>query len=85
MLLDHFGPTSTSSSESEPFNATSGDAFEQTKEQVEKVATEETDKEITLEEQPPLESNNSIPNAAEKSLFTPLKFIISQWSLVFSH
>jgi len=57
ILLDYFGPTS-STSEQDSLAANTSDAYESTEEH--QVIPEDTNKEIALEQEHPIRSNNSV-------------------------
>ena len=61
MLLDHFGPT-TSTPENDSINTLPSDSFEQSDEQLDKVSTEELDTGVMLEQQQSPTSNPPLPD-----------------------
>ena len=76
MLLDHFGPT-TSTSDNDSISTLPSDSFEQSEDQVDKVSTEELDADVLLEQQQSPTSNLPIPEeSAEIKPFVHLRNII---------
>ena len=83
MLLDHFGPTN-STSENDALSPLPTDSFGQSEDQIEKVSTEELDSDVLLEQQPQPNANLPIPKkSAEIKPFAYLRNIIEtglSWS-----
>ena len=72
MLLDHFGPT-TSTSENDSLSPLPTDSFEQSEDQIDKVSTEESDADALLEQQLPPTSN--LPISEESAEIKPFAYL----------
>lgn len=71
ILLDYFGPTTSAASEQDALSAT--DAFENTEDH--QVISEETNKEIALEQDLPIRSNEFIQSFKNKKLVVRYKLL----------
>ena len=74
ILLDYFGPTSSSISDKDALSSTTNDTFENTEEYAEKHLSEELNKEIIVEQDKPFSSNEINQQLIESQIITPLNF-----------
>ena len=86
ILLDYFGPTSSSTSDKDALSSTPNDAFENieeyTKEYTEKRLSEELNKEITVEQNKPFSSNETNQQLIKRQISSPLNlFFKSRFGL----